>query len=135
MWGISLTRPILTSFSYGSFSYTTGGFFIWGVSLIHPMLASILSGEFLLHIQCWLNFLPGDFVLHIRHWLYFSVGSFSYTSRAGFIFIGGVSLTHPMLALILCGEFILQIPCWLDFFFFFFFFRELLLHIPAACFF
>ena len=150
IWGVSLTHPVLFSFSsaesllyifllhfyVGNFSYTshTDFFFIWGVSLtqpvvfiwgvslIHPMPASILSGEFLLHIQCWLNFLPGDFVLHIRHWLYFSVGSFSYTSRAGFIFIGGVSLTHPMLALILCGEFLLHIPCWLDFFFFFFFF-------------
>ena len=31
----------------------------------------------------------------------------------------GVSLTHPVLALFLSGEFLLQFPCWLFFFFFF----------------
>ncbi len=50
----------------------------------------------------------------------------AYTSRAAFIFIWGVSLTHPMLisffiaavclthpvlALFLSGEFLLHIPC------------------------
>ena len=54
----------------------------------------------------------------------FFVGSFSYTSRAGFIFNWGVSLTHPMIALffvgsfsytshdcfIFCGKFLLHIP-------------------------
>ena len=45
----------------------------------------------------------------------FYAGSFSYTIRAAFIFIWGVSLTHPMLASFFCGEFFLQIPCWLYF--------------------
>ena len=58
--------------------------FIWEVSLTHPML-------------------PFFFFL--------SVGSFSYTSRAGFISMQGVSLTHPELASFLCGEFFLHIPC------------------------
>ena len=54
-------------------------------TLTHHMLPSFLrSGEFLLHIPCWLFF--------------FNLGSFSYTSRAVFIFIWRVSLTHPMLA-------------------------------------
>ena len=60
-----------------------------------------------------------------------SVGSFSYTSHVGFIFIWGVSLTHPVLAsflfggvslthpvlasFFLSGEFLLLIPCWLHF--------------------
>ena len=44
------------------------------------------------------------------------LGSFSYTSCAGFIFIWGVSLTHPMLASFLSGEFLLNIPCWLHFY-------------------
>ena len=39
------------------------------------------------------------------------LGNFSYTSRAGFISIGGVSLTDPMLASFLSGEFLLHIPC------------------------
>ena len=56
--------------------------FIGRISLTHLVLASFLSGEFLLHIPCWHHF---------------SVGSFSYTSHAGFIFIWGVSLTHPIL--------------------------------------
>ena len=90
------------------------------------MLASILSGEF-----------------------------FSYTSSAGFNFIWGVSLTHPIcmrgvslthaeLASFVWGMFLLHIPCWLFFIFFIWwvslshpmlawiFFREFLLHIPCC---
>ena len=80
------------------------------------MLALFISGEFLLHVPCWLN-------------IY--LGSFSYTSRADFIFIWGVSLTHPVLTSFLSGEFLLHIPCWLFFFFFLFLLlsREFLLHI------
>ena len=50
-------------------------------------------------------FLSGEFLLHIPCLVYFYWGSFSYTSRAGFIFIGGVSLTHSVLLSLLCGEF------------------------------
>ena len=115
IWGVSLTHPILALFFEGgggwrgragalikgSLSYTShAGFFflIWGVSLPDPVLASFLCGEFLLHIPYWLYFLSREFLLHIPCLLYFSVGSFSYTSHTGFIFIWGVSLTHPMLA-------------------------------------
>ena len=86
--GVCLTHPML------AFLF----FLIWGVSLPDPVLASFLCGEFLLHIPYWLYFLSREFLLHIPCWLYFSVGSFSYTSHTGFIFIWGVSLTHPMLA-------------------------------------
>ena len=122
--GVSLTHPVLASFlsgefllhipcwlflSVGSFSYTShAGFFftffsflfIWGVSLTRPVLASFFYGEFLLHIPCCLSFsfFCGEFLLQIPCWLYFYLGSFSYTSDASFIFIWGVSLTHPMLA-------------------------------------
>ena len=89
MRGFSLTHPVLAFFIFifylGSFSYTSHAclLLLWGVSLTLPMLAWILSGEFLLHIPCWLQFY---------------LVSFSYTSRAGFNFIWGVSLTHPVLA-------------------------------------
>ena len=136
----------------GSFSYTShaGVIFIWGVSLKQPLLASFLSGEFLLHIPCWLhfylgsfsytsraglNFISGPFLTdammvsflwgsfsYIPCWLYFSLGSFSYTARAGFISMRGVSLTYAMLTLFVCGEFLLHIPFLLLFFFFFFLF-------------
>ena len=157
--GIFLTPPVLVSFSVfllffyqGCFSYTSRAafIFIWGVSLTHPMLALILSGVFLLHIPCWLHFYQGsfsynpvlasffmlflsvEFLLHIPYLLYFSLGSFSYTFRASFIFIWGVSLTHPVLAsfffffflffwglsltypvpvLFLSGKFLLHSPC------------------------
>ena len=100
---------IADSFLYGEFSYTSLSAFIFiqGVSLTHPLFASffkkifliiILSGEFLLHIPCWFRFLLGEFLLHIPYWVHFYLGSFSYTSHAGFIFIVGVSLTHPVLA-------------------------------------
>ena len=66
------------------------------------MLASFLSGEFLLHIPCWLRlfnlFLSVEFVLHIPCWTVFSVGSFSYRFIADFVLMWGVSLTHPVLA-------------------------------------
>ena len=149
----SLTHSMLASFVFnlGSFSYTSraGFIFIQGVSLTHPVLGLVLSGKFLLHIPCllffcgefllhipwWLYFYLGSYFLHIPCWLYFSVGSFSYTYRAGFIFIWGVSLTYPMLVsflfylgsfsytsragffFFLSGEFLLHTPCWLLFFF------------------
>ena len=138
--GVSLTHPILFDVSVGSFSYTShDGFFfffpsflIWGVSLTHPVVASYLCGEF---------------ILHIPYWHYFYVGSFPYTSHACFLFLWGVCLTHPQFSLslslslslspelvsILCGEFLLHIPCrlllLLSFFFFNFFISEFLLHI------
>ncbi len=164
MWGVSLRHPMLAlflsgefllhipcwlHFYLGSFSYTPrAGFIIMrGVSLTHPVLALFLSGEFLKHIPCSLFFLfffCGEFLLDIPCWLYFYLGSFSYTFRAGFIFIWGVSLTHPVLGSFLSGEFLLHIPCWLHFSvgnfsytshagFFFFLSGEFLLHIP--CFF
>ena len=49
-------------------------------------------------------------------WLHFYLGSFSYTSHAGVIFISGVSLTDPVLASLLSGEFLLHIPCWHHFY-------------------
>ena len=119
MQGISLTHPMLPSFLRR------------GVSLTHSVLSSILCREFILHIPRCHNFY---------------LGSFSYTSRAGFIFICGVSLTHTMLTsfvmrvvffthpvlswflckeflllckefLLLCKEFLLHNPCWLNFFY------------------
>ena len=76
----------------------------------------VLSGEFLLHIPCWFLFFSAEFLLYISCWLHFCLESFSYRSRAGFIFLWGVSLTHPVLASFLSGEFLLQIPCWLHFY-------------------
>ena len=148
LWGVSLTHLMLRLFCCGEFrlhiscrlnfylenlsDISHAGFiFMWGVSLTHLVLASFLSGEFLLHIPCWLHFYLGSFrLLQIPCCLLFYLGSFSYTSRAGFIFIWRVSLTHPMLIffvdfffLNLAGgggggggeRFLLHIPCWLYF--------------------
>ena len=142
MWGVSLTQPVLASFLSGSICYISYDDvnFIWGVSLTDPELASFLSGEFLLYIQCWFllftrevslthpplaSFLSGEFLLHIPRWFHFMrgvslilcfyVGSSSYTTRAGFLFYLGLFLTHPTMTSILCGEFLLHIPCWLHF--------------------
>ena len=92
---------------------------MWGVSLTHPVLASFLSGEFLLHIPDFFFFF--FFFASLKK----NLGCFSYTSRAGFIFMWGVSLTHPefwgfsfthpMLVSPLSGEFLLYIPCWFHF--------------------
>ena len=95
--------PCWLYFHLGSFSYTSHGFFIYcwefllhvpcwlsfffflieGGSLTHPVLDSFLSMEFLLNIPCRFRFY---------------VGSFSYTSHADFVFMQGVSSTHPVLA-------------------------------------
>ena len=82
-------------FSRWSFPYTScTGFNIWGVSLTHHVLAFILTAEFLLHIPCWLHFYRislthpagcGEFVLHIP---------------SCFISMWGVSLTHPVLVVV-----------------------------------
>ena len=147
IWGVSLTHPVLALFFFGefllhipwwlllfvfllffSFSSSSCGEFllspasficIWGVSLTHPMLALFFCGEFLLHVPCWFLFFKfGEFLLHIPCWSYLYLGSFSYTSRIGFIFMWGVSLTHPLLAsfFYLETEFLLHIPCWLHFY-------------------
>ena len=121
IWGVSLTHPKLALYFFrefcytyragfilflGSLSYTSHSdffkFFILVVSFTRPMLASFFkSGEFLLHIPSWLE-------------LY--LGCFTYTPNARFIFMWGVSLTHPVLASYLSGEFLLHIPCRLYFY-------------------
>ena len=121
--GVCLTHPVLASFLsgecllniscwihfyVGSFSYTSCAVFIFmqSVSVTYPMLSWFLCNEFLLHIPYFLILffvLLGECFLHIPCWLHFYLGTFYYTSHAGFIFIGGVPLTCPVLALFLCG--------------------------------
>ena len=103
--GVSITHPVLVSFYLGSFSYTShaGLIFIWGVFLTHPTLALFFCGEFLLHIPMLALIISGDFLLYIACWLYCSVANFSYTSHATFIFMRGISFTHPNLPSFLCG--------------------------------
>ena len=71
----------------GSFLFFSFFFSIKGVSLTHPVVASFSPGEFLLHIPCWLLLFSGEFLLHIPCWIYFYLGSFSYTYCADFIFL------------------------------------------------
>ena len=135
LWGISYTSHVgfKKNIILGSFSYTShaGFIFMRGVSQTHPVLALFLSGEFLLHIPFLLYFFgwagwvgrssyTGEFLLHIPCWgclffvcLFLNLGSFSYRSRAGFVFMRGVSLTHPVLAFFffLSRVFLLHIPC------------------------
>jgi len=71
-------------------------------------------------------FVSGHSLSYTSHAGFTFLGSVTYTSRAGFIYIWAVSLTHPMLASfliwgvslkhpvlvsILFGEFLLHIPC------------------------
>ena len=111
LWGVSLTHPVLASylcgefllnvrywlcFYLGSLSYTSRAcfLFLWGVCLTHPEL--VLPHPPTPRLASF--FMRG--VSYIPYWLLihsFISGSFSYTSHAGFIFLWGVSLTHPML--------------------------------------
>ena len=109
LWGVSLTHPMLASFISGvGFSYTSHtGFIFYLGSFSYTSHACFLCVEFLLHIPCWLLFFLS------LMWGETQV----YTSRAGFIFIWGVSLTHPMLiSFFYCGKFLLHIPYWLCFY-------------------
>ena len=113
-----LNIPCWYHFYLGSFSDTSH--LISVVSLTYPVLPSFLCVEFLLHIPCCLHFYA-DFFLDIPWCLGFFFFFFFFfflisSSRAGFIFIWGVSVTHPVLALILLGDFLLQIPFWLLFY-------------------
>ena len=67
------------------------------------MLVSILPWEFLL---AW--YLCGKFLLHIPCCFHFYLGNLS-NIPCSFIFLWGVSLTHPRLASIWSGEFLLHI--------------------------
>ena len=154
----SYTSHVGFCFYLGSFPHTSraGFIFIWGISLTYPVLASFSSGEFLSHIPCLLYFSLQS-LLHIPCWLlffrgggggsptnpvlassfffssffffsflfssfFFYLGSFPHISRGGLIFIWGFSLTHPVLVSFLSGEFLLHIPCFFFFFFLLFFF-------------
>ena len=55
------------------------------------------------------------YFIFIYIYFFFYLGSFCHTSCTGFIFMLGVSLTHPVLCLFFCGEFLLHIPSLLDF--------------------
>ena len=109
--------PYTIHFYVGSFSYTShaGCIFMLGGFVTHPILSWFLCKEFLWDIPCWLllllfififYFLSGEFLLYIPCWL-------TLFYRGSFIFIQGVSLTHPMITSFLSGEYLLHIPCWL----------------------
>ena len=115
--GVCLTHPVLASilcgefllhipcwfhFYLGSFSYTPRA----GIIFILFFILLLFSREFLLHVPCWFYSIFWEFLFHIPSWLHFYAGSFSYTSRASFIFIWGVSLTHPLLQSFFSGEFL-----------------------------
>ena len=81
--GVSLTQTVLDFFLFFFFFFFSPFFF--------------LSEEILLHIPCWIFFSDTS---HARFFFY-NLEGFSYISRAGFILMWGVSLTHPMLSLYL----------------------------------
>ena len=126
MWGVSLTHPMLASFLSGQFPlhipscvhfylasvcYTShAGFtFLRGVSLTHPMLHPTSPPH---PTPFFLFFFFKFSGVSLTHPV---PSSFSDTSHAAFILTQGVSLTHPKLPSVLCGEFLLHIPCWLPF--------------------
>ena len=115
IWEVSLTHSVLVSFSF-FFVWCCLYFSAWSFTYTSRVGFVFLSPwEFVLHIPfCFVLFCfvfkSREFLLHIPCWIHFHRGSFSYTSRAGFICTWGVSLTHPMLASFLSGEFLLHIP-------------------------
>ena len=112
--------PCWLYFSVGSFSYTSHAgyvFLIWGVSLTHPVQIFFLSSSSSSPPPPPPPPPPPFFVCFFCFCFVFNQESFSYTFLVGFIFLWGVSLTHPVLAYFLSREFLLHIPCWLYFIF------------------
>ena len=87
-------------------------FFIFFFFSSFLYLVHIPCSFFLLFFFSCFFFLEGGGVGVGRFFSFFLGGGFSYTSRDGFIFIWGVSLIHPLFALILCGDFLLHVPRW-----------------------
>ena len=81
------------------------------------MLVLFVSGEFLLHIPCWLHFYLGSFSYKSRAVQVYA-RSFSDALHAGFFFIWGVSLTHLMLVSFYIWGVSLTHPVLLSFFFY-----------------
>ena len=137
--GVPLTHPMLASFlsgefllnipcslffffsfflNLGSFSYTSHADFVFncGVSVTLPVVPSFLSREFLLHIPCCPDLYARSFSYLSRAcilFFFFSSFFFFFSFFLIFYFIGGVSITHPVPASFLYGEFLLHPPCWL----------------------
>ena len=99
--------PCWIHFYLGSFSYTShAGFtFLWGVSLIHPKLAFLFVVVVLFLSICRVSLTHPVLVSVCFCVVFFFVVFF--LGGGG----GGGTLKHPVLALFLCGEFLLHIPC------------------------
>ena len=103
MWGVSLTHPVLVSFSFFFFISCCLYFSAWSFS--YSSRASIIfMKEFLLHIPCWLFFFFFLSLFFFFSFFFFILGvSLTHTVLGSFVlfffffFISGVSLTHPML--------------------------------------
>ena len=76
IWGVSLTHPMLTLFLCGEFSYTSHNYY-------YNFFLILGSFSYTSRVCFFFLFFSGEFLLHIPCWLHF---------------IWGVSLTHPMLA-------------------------------------
>ena len=127
--GRFLTHPMLVSFVimgvFLTYSVIASLIFIGGVSFTYSVIASFLSEEFLLHMPCWLHFYLGNFCCTSRAVFVFMQGiSLTHPKLTSFkkiFFDEGVFLTHPKLPSFLCGdlprflcwEFFSHIPCWL----------------------
>ena len=101
-WFLSFLLFLL--FYQGSFSYTSRA------------SMNSYAGSFLFHIPCCLICIR---VVSLTHPVLdsFFIWRLSLTHPGlAWNFMQGVSLTHPVLLDVLCGEFLLHIPCWLRFY-------------------
>ena len=130
LWAVSITHPMMGSFSYtsravlfsffffssffflfpfylGNFSYTSHVCFIslWGVSLTRPLLVSFSF----LNLVSFSSTSYAGFIFYVGSFLIHPV-------LASFLSGGGVSLLHPMLVTFWSSEFLLHIPCWLHYY-------------------
>ena len=96
--------PCYFHFYAGCFSYTSRAGLI--------IITDYLSGEFLLQPGAFFfSFYRGSLSYSSRAGCIFVWGETPHTSHADFVFMRGVSLTHPVLPSFLSGEFLLHIPC------------------------
>ena len=87
--------------------------FIWVVSLTHSMLASFLCGKFYYASHAGFIFISGISLKHPVLPSFFIWGGSLTHPVLASFLISGISITNPVLASFLSREFLLHIPCWL----------------------
>ena len=105
---VLVANILCTSLIWNHFSFLSLMFYIFLKFLLQSMSVFNLPSHFFTTLR-FIFTLCKHFI--IQAWAFLL--TVNNLKPAGFIFIRGVSLTHPVLASLLYGKFLLHSPCWL----------------------